>query len=51
MERLKNLIPLNFALLSNPVNWAVIVLMVLLAGIGLALIMNATTISPSNSEN
>ena len=42
MEKLKSIIPLNFALMSNPVNWVIITLMVVLAGLGLALIMNGT---------
>lgn len=35
METVKKYLPLNFALMGNPVNWAVITLMVLLAGVAL----------------
>ncbi|MDE2102811.1 MAG: hypothetical protein KGL39_36540 [Patescibacteria group bacterium] len=38
METLRKWLPLNFELLANPVNWAIIVLMIALAGLGLALI-------------
>lgn len=42
MEKLKAVIPLNFAVMSNPVNWVIVTLMVLLAGISLSWIMTAT---------
>ena len=38
METLKKYLPLNFALLANPVNWAIVFLMVAMAGVALALI-------------
>lgn len=48
METLKKYLPLNFALLSNPINWAIVFLMVVMAGVALALIFKPTTnISPS----
>jgi len=47
MEKLKAYLPLNFALLSNPVNWAIVFLMVAMAGVALALIFTPTKISPS----
>lgn len=31
-------IPLNFALISHPINWLIVVLMVAIAGLGLSLI-------------
>jgi hypothetical protein len=34
MER----IPINWALISNPVNWVIVLLMAYIAGLGLALI-------------
>ncbi len=40
METLKKYLPINFELISNPVNWAIIVLMIAMAGIGLALIFS-----------
>lgn len=33
-------IPLNFALMAHPVNWAIITLMVLIAGIAVGLIFH-----------
>jgi hypothetical protein len=42
MEKLKNFIPLNFDLMSNPINWVIVALMVLIAGFGLAHVMNTT---------
>lgn len=47
MEKIKSLLPLNFALLSNPVNWVIVFLMVTLATIGLALILKTATPNPS----
>lgn len=38
-------IPLNFALMANPVNWLIVTLMVLLAGIAFALVFH-----PANDE-
>lgn len=45
METLKKYIPLNFELVGNPVNWAIVILMVAIAGLALALIFG------SNEEN
>jgi len=45
LEKLKSLIPLNFALMANPVNWIIITLMVLFAGVALAVIVSNTTVS------
>ena len=42
MESLKKFLPINFELITNPVNWVIIVLMVALAGIGLALVFQNT---------
>ena len=39
-------IPLNFALMSNPINWIIITLMVLLAGMAFALVFH-----PGKSED
>lgn len=33
-----DLVPLNFRLMGNPANWAIITLMVLIAGIALGLV-------------
>jgi hypothetical protein len=35
-------VPLNIALMKNPYNWAVITLMVVIAGMGVALIYHPT---------
>jgi len=42
MEKIKGLIPLNWELLANPVNWIIVFLMLALAGVGLALIARST---------
>lgn len=42
MEGVKAFIPLNFALMANPVNWVIITLMVSIAGLGMAYIFNQT---------
>lgn len=42
MEKIKTFIPLNFELMANPVNWVIITLMVLLAGIAMAHIFSTT---------
>ena len=42
MEKIKTFIPLNFELMANPVNWIIVTLMVLLAGIALAHIFSST---------
>lgn len=39
-------IPLNFALMANPVNWIIITLMVMMAGIAFALVFH-----PANQES
>ncbi len=39
-------IPLNFALMANPVNWLIVTLMVLVAGAGFALVFH-----PANKED
>lgn len=35
MEKLKNYIPLNFALMANPVNWAIVILMIAIASLAI----------------
>jgi hypothetical protein len=47
MEKIKNFIPLNFELLSNPINWVIVTLMVLVAGMALAHIFK----SPTGNDN
>lgn len=42
MEKIKAYIPLNLELMANPINWVIITLMVLIAGLGLSLIMSPT---------
>lgn len=39
-------IPLNFALLANPLNWVIVTLMVAIAGLGLAVIFT----TPANED-
>lgn len=41
-----NWIPLNLTLMSNPLNWLIIVLMVLLPGMAMALVFH-----PANEES
>lgn len=48
MERLKSILPLNFSLLGNPINWAIIWLMVAIAGLGLAYVMQSAGRNTSN---
>lgn len=38
METIKNSVPLNWGLMSNPVNWVIILLMILIAGFSISLI-------------
>lgn len=38
-EKVKSYIPLNFGLMASPVNWIVITLIVVLAGMALAAIL------------
>jgi len=40
MDKVREWIPLNFQLIGNPINWAIIILMVAIAGLGLALIFS-----------
>lgn len=40
LDKIKSYIPLNWAMVSNPVNWGIVMLMLLLAGVGLAAILN-----------
>jgi predicted membrane channel-forming protein YqfA (hemolysin III family) len=40
LAKLKNLIPVNWALLQNPANWIIVFLMVAIAGAGIAVIMS-----------
>lgn len=41
LDKVKDYIPLNFSLLGNPVNWVIITLMVMLAGVALSFIMQS----------
>lgn len=40
LDKIKGYIPLNFAIMSNPVNWMIVILMIALAAVGLAAILN-----------
>lgn len=42
LEKIKSWLPLNFALVANPVNWVIVFLMLALAGVALALIAQST---------
>lgn len=42
-EKIKSNIPLNWALLSNPVNWLIVYVMIALAIAGLAFINSQST--------
>lgn len=50
MEAVRKYLPLNFALMANPVNWVIITLMVALAGLGLALIFDGQTAGDDNGR-
>lgn len=49
MDKFKSYIPLNFDLMSNPINWIIIALMVILAGVAASYIFTAA--SPENRAN
>jgi len=49
MEKLRAYVPLNFALLANPVNWVIVTLMVLLGGMALAHILQTKPADQSAS--
>ena len=40
IERIKQYAPLNFELAGNPVNWIIVFLMVLFAGLALSLVFH-----------
>lgn len=44
-EKIKGFVPLNFDLMANPVNWIIVTMMVLLAGMALAFVMKSTQLS------
>jgi hypothetical protein len=48
MPEVKKYIPLNFALLANPVNWIIVILMVVLAGMFLAFIFSQNVTTEEN---
>jgi hypothetical protein len=50
VEKIKSLIPLNWALLGNPINWVIVVLMIAIAGYSVALIFNNSTANGSNDQ-
>ncbi len=51
LEKLKTALPLNWNLIGNPVNWIIIILMLGLAGAGLAILMNISGNSPATADN
>ncbi|MDE2019994.1 MAG: hypothetical protein KGJ13_06650 [Patescibacteria group bacterium] len=42
MDSVKKYTPLNFELMGNPVNWVILFLMVLFAGLALSLVFHPT---------
>lgn len=42
-EKVTKYVPINFQLVLNPVNWIIVFLMLALAGVGLALIIQSTS--------
>lgn len=40
LDKIKGYIPLNFAIMRNPVNWVIVILMIAIAGLGLSVILN-----------
>lgn len=40
LDKIKGYIPLNFDIIANPVNWAIVILMIAIAGLGLAIVIN-----------
>lgn len=43
LDALKNNLPINWELASNPVNWAIILLMVVIGGMAISLIFTKGT--------
>lgn len=39
LDKIKKYIPINFEIASNPVNWIIVILMIAVAGVGLAAII------------
>lgn len=50
IDKIKGVIPLNWALMANPVNWVIVILMCALAGYGLAFIITSTNVAPKEDE-
>lgn len=42
IENLKSYIPINTELAGNPVNWVIVLLMILIAGLSISLIFHPT---------
>lgn len=40
LNNLRDMLPLNFNLLSNPVNWVIVVLMIVIAGLMMQVIIS-----------
>lgn len=49
IEKIKQYVPLNFDLMGNPVNWVIITLMVLFAGVALATIMRQSPLTEKDT--
>ncbi len=47
---IKEYIPLNFELMKNPLNWIIVFLMIAIAGLGLAFVMQSFS-GRNSSEN
>lgn len=45
IDTIKRYTPINFELAGNPVNWAIVLLMVAIAGLSFRLIFQSTSVS------
>jgi hypothetical protein len=50
LETLRKYIPINFELIANPINWVIVVLMVVIAGLALAVIFPTNDISEGKNN-
>lgn len=50
-DKIKSVVPVNWDLMANPVNWIIIFLMVAIAGYGLAFITSFAVTSTGENEN
>jgi hypothetical protein len=51
LEKIKGYIPLNFAIMGNPVNWLIVALMLAIAGVAVMAIVNPSDfLYPDNEK-